>query len=42
MHEPTSDYEQGRIDERKEEESGGRFDREPDAERTDDTTPRSA
>ena len=32
MHEPTSDYEQGRVDER-EEQQGGRFERAPESER---------
>jgi FtsZ-interacting cell division protein ZipA len=35
MHEPTSDYEQGRRDEAHDEESG-RFNRSPETERTDD------
>jgi hypothetical protein len=33
MHEPASDYEQGRIDERQEQ---GRFNRQPESERTTD------
>jgi FtsZ-interacting cell division protein ZipA len=36
MHEPTSDYEQGRVDEARERE--GRFARQPESERTDDRT----
>lgn len=36
MHEPASDYEKGRIDEREEEQ--GRFTRQPETERTDDRT----
>ena len=36
MHEPATDYEQGRIDERKDEQ--GRFTRQPETERTDDRT----
>jgi FtsZ-interacting cell division protein ZipA len=35
MHEPASDYEQGRIDERQEQ---GRFGRQPETERADDRT----
>jgi FtsZ-interacting cell division protein ZipA len=36
MHEPATDYEQGRIDERQEQQ--GRFARQPETERTDDRT----
>ena len=35
MHEPATDYEQGRMDERQEQ---GRFSRQPETERTDDRT----
>jgi FtsZ-interacting cell division protein ZipA len=35
MHEPATDYEQGRIDEARDEQAG-RFSRSPEAERTDD------
>jgi len=35
MHEPTSDYEQGRVDEARDE---GRFGRSPETEQTDDRT----
>jgi FtsZ-interacting cell division protein ZipA len=35
MHEPASDYEQGRIDEARDEQAA-RFSRSPEAERTDD------
>jgi hypothetical protein len=34
MHEPASDYEQGRVDEARQRE--GRFARAPESERTDD------
>jgi FtsZ-interacting cell division protein ZipA len=36
MHEPATEYEQGRVDER--EEQQGRFARQPETERTDDRT----
>jgi FtsZ-interacting cell division protein ZipA len=39
MHEPASDYEQGRIDEARDEQ-GGRFARQPEKERTDDPSSR--
>jgi hypothetical protein len=41
MHEPTSDYEQGRIDEARDEDKG-RFERRPETERTDDPSRRPA
>jgi FtsZ-interacting cell division protein ZipA len=38
MHEPATDYEQGRVDERQEQ---GRFARQPETERTDDPSRRA-